>query len=242
RDAKSRGAQVAKLGRKQKAKQIKVGHGGTLDPLASGVLVLGVGKGTKLLQDYLTGSKAYRAVGQLGKETDTLDLDPTGTVVKEKPWGHVTEESLKAVLPKFLGTISQVPPLYSAKRVNGKRLYELARDEGIDVNDIHIDPKTVHIYDIQINVNLPNFTIDAEVGGGTFIRSLIRDIAYEVDTVATTTVLQRSKQGPFLLEDCIEKDDWTADNIFAQIEKWNEKFETDETVKHNIPKQKSKEE
>jgi tRNA pseudouridine55 synthase len=237
KDARDRGADVAKMGRKRKSQQIKVGHGGTLDPMASGVLVIGVGKGTKQLQQYLNGSKGYKAMGKFGTETSTLDLDPTGDVVKEKPWEHVTEESLQQALPKFMGTISQVPPLFSAKRVNGKRLYELARDGKIDASKIKIEPKQVQIYSLTISdVNLPDFTISMEVGGGTFVRSLIRDIAYEVDSVATTTLLQRTKQGPFLLEHCLDKDDWTPDNIYARIVEWNEKF-SDGSLQMEAPKE-----
>lgn len=92
---------------------MKVGHGGTLDPLATGVLVVGVGKqGTSQLQQYLTGSKGYRAGVTLGFQTTTLDLDPTGHVVEEKPYDHVTLEAIEQVLPQFTGTIQQIPPVF----------------------------------------------------------------------------------------------------------------------------------
>ncbi|KAG7360554.1 tRNA pseudouridine synthase TruB [Nitzschia inconspicua] len=225
RDARNRGAQVTPMrSRRNKARKVKVGHGGTLDPLATGVLVIGVGHGTKLLNDYLSGSKAYRATGKLGMETSTLDLDPTGTVVKEAPWEHVTREALEDVLPMFRGKIEQVPPLYSAKRVNGKKLYEVARSGNVDENLV-IESKQVEIYSLDlVSVELPQFTIDMECGGGTFVRSLIRDVAYELDSVATTTFLQRTKQGPFVLEDCLAKDDLTAETIYAQIDEWNTKL------------------
>jgi tRNA pseudouridine55 synthase len=225
RDARNRGANPTPIrSRRNKSRKIKVGHGGTLDPLATGVLVIGVGHGTKQLNDYLSGSKAYRATGQLGMETSTLDLDPTGTVVKEASWEHITEESLRETLPKFLGTIDQVPPLYSAKRVNGKKLYEVARSGKVD-DDLVIEAKQVEIYNLELaSVELPQFTIAMECGGGTFVRSLIRDVAYDLDSVATTTFLQRTKQGPFGLGDCLEKEDWTADKVYAEIEEWNLKL------------------
>lgn len=231
RDARNRGATPTPIrSRRNKSRKVKVGHGGTLDPLATGVLVIGVGNGTKQLNQYLSGSKAYRATGQLGMETSTLDLDPTGTVVKEAPWDHVTLQSLQDVLPKFCGTIDQVPPLFSAKRVNGKKLYELARDGAVD-HDIVIESKQVEIHRLDlVNVELPHFTIDMECGGGTFVRSLIRDVAYDLDSVATTTFLQRTKQGPFVLEDCLEKDHWTADKIYTQIEEWNKRFQQETTT------------
>jgi tRNA pseudouridine55 synthase len=226
RDARNRGAKPTPIhSRRNKSQKVKVGHGGTLDPLASGVLVVGVGRGTKQLNDYLSGSKAYRATGRLGMETSTLDMDPTGDVVKEASWEHVNEKMLKAVLPKFRGTINQVPPLFSAKRVNGKKLYELARDGTLDV-DIVIESKQVEIYNLElVDVELPEFTIDMECGGGTFVRSLIRDIASELESVATTTFLQRTKQGPFVLEDCLEKDNWSAEKIYDQIEEWNKRLQ-----------------
>jgi tRNA pseudouridine55 synthase len=223
RDARDRGADPVKAtSRRNKSRIVKVGHGGTLDPLATGVLVIGVGKGTKQLSGYLSGSKGYRATGMLGIETSTLDLDPTANITKEAPWDHVvSKEQLQKVLPKFTGKIQQVPPIFSAKRINGKKAYEAAR-EGIAVE---IEAKEVEIHQLDVvSVDLPHFTIDMECGGGTFVRSLIRDIAYDLDTVATTTELLRTKQGPFLLKDCLPKDDWSADNIYACIDEWNTKL------------------
>ena len=251
RDSRSRGANVAKMGRKNKSRQIKVGHGGTLDPLATGVLVLGVGKGTKDLTKFLHGSKAYRATGRLGTETTTLDLDPTANVTKTKPYDHVTFDKIDEVLPKFTGKIQQIPPVFSAKKQGGKKAYEMARKDGAD--SVKMEPREVEIHRLEllrteatsqdkddveeqevsdtkmakpdpISSELPDFTIEMECGGGTFVRSLIRDVAYELDTVATTARLQRTKQGPFELSDCMSKDDWTADNIYEQIRKWNDKL------------------
>jgi len=246
RDARERGANVAKIGRKNKSRQIKVGHGGTLDPLATGVLVLGVGKGTKDLTKYLHGSKAYRATGRLGTETTTLDLDPTANVTKTEPYDHVKFDKIDSVLPKFTGKIQQVPPVFSAKKQGGKKAYEMARKDGAD--SVKMEPREVEIHRLEllrsdeqnqeekevldckmakpdpISSELPDFTIEMECGGGTFVRSLIRDIAYELDTVATTARLQRIKQGPFELSDCMSKDDWNVDNINEQIRKWNDKL------------------
>ena len=110
RDAKERGAPDKRT--KRRKPWMKVGHGGTLDPLATGVLVVGVGKGTKELQQYLVGTKGYRAGGQLGFQTTTLDMDPTGHIVDEKSFDHVTIEGIEDVLPQFRGTIKQVPPIF----------------------------------------------------------------------------------------------------------------------------------
>eukprot|EP00934_Nitzschia_sp_Nitz4_P009068 Nitzschia sp. Nitz4//scaffold248_size28759//2010//3067//NITZ4_008104-RA/size28759-snap-gene-0.9-mRNA-1//-1//CDS//3329543977//9058//frame0 len=223
RDARDRGARPASVKSKRNKKQvIKVGHGGTLDPLASGVLVIGVGKGTKELQKYLSGSKAYRAVGEFGFETTTLDME--GDITSKGTFDHVTAASIEKVLPDFRGRILQVPPLFSAIRKNGKKLYQSAR-EGASVDDIVIDPREVHVMKLELvqsdTVVLPKFEVNIECGGGTFVRSLIRDIAYKLDTVATTTLLQRTKQGQFLLEGCLPRDVWCADTIYAAIQENN---------------------
>jgi tRNA pseudouridine(55) synthase len=109
-DAKQRG--VADLRTKRRNPWIKIGHGGTLDPLATGVLVIGIGRGTKELQHYLTGSKGYKAEVELGFQTTTLDLDPKGEVVSRKPFDHVTLERVESILPLFRGTIQQTPPIF----------------------------------------------------------------------------------------------------------------------------------
>jgi hypothetical protein len=110
RDAKERGAPDKRT--KKRNPWMKVGHGGTLDPLATGVLVVGVGKGTKELQQYLVGTKGYQAGGQLGFQTTTLDMDPKGHIVDEKSFQHVTIEGMEAILPQFRGTIEQIPPIF----------------------------------------------------------------------------------------------------------------------------------
>jgi len=222
RDARNRGITLAKRRSKKSKKKIKVGHGGTLDPLAEGVLVLGVGSGTKILRDYLSGAKSYKATGKLGFETNTLDLE--GNVTKTALYDHVTNEKIEDVLPKFTGNIMQVPPIFSAIRKDGKRLYERAR-EGMTENDVLIDAREVEVHQItyieDTEEGLPSFGLDVQCGGGTYIRSLIRDIGYELDTVATMTSLVRTQQGPFTLDDVLLKDDWNADTIYAAVERSN---------------------
>lgn len=120
RDARERGCMDERP--KKRNPWMKVGHGGTLDPLATGVLVVGVGKkGTSQLQQYLTGTKGYRAGVTLGFQTTTLDLDPTGHVVEEKPYDHVTLEAIEQVIPQFTGTIQQVPPVFRYVRATNVR-------------------------------------------------------------------------------------------------------------------------
>jgi tRNA pseudouridine55 synthase len=131
---------------------------------------------------------------------------------------------LEGVLPQFCGTVSQIPPIFSAIRKDGKQLYKSAR-EGKSAEDMEIEARTIEIYRCDLlhsNENrLPKFDIDVECGGGTYIRSLIRDIGYKLNTVATTTYLERTQQGQFTLDASLSKDDWTAGNIYAAIEGWN---------------------
>ena len=123
-----------------------------------------------------------------------------------------------------MGTIDQIPPIFSAVRQGGKRLYKEAR-EGKTADDVEIKPRQVHVYDLELvntdETELPSFDINLECGGGTYVRSLIRDIGYKLDSVATTTVLTRTKQGQFTLEDCIDKPDWSPDTIYDAIDKFN---------------------
>ncbi len=330
RDALSRG--IKKERKKRGKPMMKVGHGGTLDPLASGVLVVGIGKGTSKLQSYLEGDKQYTALVELGYETTTLDAE--GEIIKRANWDHVSSiESIRETcIPKFTGQIQQVPPLYSAIRVDGKRLYEIARDNDANAAavDVEIPTRDVHVYNLEVesslnesvlqsgvvdgrkykeavkqmeeaaaaaaaataaleaertanasspleaetqesddneatsggkgknkkrkrdkknkkksekknlfdestiptiqrapddatatstSFDLPLFTLNVSCGGGTYIRSLVRDIGYEMDTVATMTGLVRTKQGPFLLKDVLKREDWNAEKIYEAVSK-----------------------
>lgn len=224
KDARNRGAEVRKPRRSRKKGVVRVGHGGTLDPMASGVLVVGVGSGTKELQGFLSGSKRYTAGVKLGFQTDTLDME--GNITETKPFDHVTMDAIEDAIPKFTGKIMQIPPIYSALKKDGKKLYEQAR-AGKTAEDIGIQAREVNIYDIKLlptnekGEGLPSFGLDVECGGGTYIRSLVRDIGHELNTCATMTSLVRTQQAQFLLDNTIEKDDLSADAIFAAIDKTN---------------------
>ena len=225
RDARNRGVTLAKRSRRKSKKKIKVGHGGTLDPLAEGVLVLGIGSGTKVLKDYLSGAKAYQAKGKFGFETTTLDLE--GNVTKTADFDHITHESVENSCTKFTGKIMQIPPVFSAIRKNGKRLYEHAR-EGKSADDVEIDPREVEVHELIYSPDkeegLPSFELFIKCGGGTYIRSLIRDIGYDLDSVATMTKLIRTQQGPFTLDDAMQREDWSADTIYAAVERNNQRL------------------
>lgn len=178
--------------------------------------VIGVGKGTKQLQSFLQGSKAYKAGGELGFETTTLDME--GNVTKRADYDQITADDIEKVLPELTGKIKQIPPIFSAIRKGGKKLYEEARS-GTSADDIKIEPREVEVYCLKLTKSdeLPKFDIEVECGGGTYVRSLIRDIGYKVNSVATTTSLERIKQGQFTLDGTLKKDDWSADNIYARL-------------------------
>jgi tRNA pseudouridine55 synthase len=145
-----------------------------------------------------------------------------GNVTRRGSYDHITREAVENVIANELtGTIQQIPPIFSAIRKNGKRLYAEAR-EGKSAEDMDIEPREVEVFSFQLlNFDLPKFDIDIMCGGGTYVRSLVRDIGYKVGSVATTTYLERTKQGPFQLQDTLAKEAWNADNIYAAIETFN---------------------
>ena len=189
----------------------KVGHTGTLDPLATGVLVLPIGRALKVSELLTSNTKEYIAEVILGYETDMLDI--TGTEIKRNI-PSVTKEELLKVLKSYIGKYNQEVPLYSAVKVGGRKLYEYARS-GTPV----IPPsKEVEVYSLELISDLKHingaveFTIRCEVSKGTYIRSLIRDIAYKLSTYGTMKELIRTKQGSFLLEDAFTLEDIQKDN------------------------------
>ncbi len=180
----------------------KMGHMGTLDPLASGVLPVAFGKATRLFDYLLEKDKVYKAEFTFGYETDTLDRG--GTVVKSNGYMPSVQE-ITAVLSSLTGEVEQLPPVYSAKNINGQRSYELAR-KGIDVD---LKPKKVVITSIDFleksGENSYVFLIKCK--GGTYIRSICRDLAYKLNTFATMTALERLQSGIFTLENAFSIED-----------------------------------
>ena len=203
--------------------RIKVGHGGTLDPDATGVLVIGVGKGTKLMDLYTKGSKGYEAIGLFGFETDMGDA--VGVQIGEAlPYDHVSQQDLEGALAGFIGDTMQVPPIYSAIKKDGKKAYELAR-KGVEVT---MEPRLVRIYSVNLtrpsSETKPDFHLSIECGGGTYIRSLVRDIARKLGCAAHMRALVRSKQGSYLLEDCVGEDALgDADQLLAALKRCESK-------------------
>jgi tRNA pseudouridine55 synthase len=171
----------------------KVGHGGTLDPLASGVLPIALGEATKITGRMLDADKAYDFTIRFGAETSTLDAE--GEIVAESSV-RPSLAGVEAVLPRFTGPIDQVPPAYSALKVGGKRAYDLARaGEHVVLATRRV---TVHALDL-VTYAADEITFSATVSKGTYIRSLARDIAHALGTVGHVTMLRRTKAGPFTL-------------------------------------------
>jgi tRNA pseudouridine55 synthase len=167
----------------------------------------------------LKGNKGYRAEGEFGFETTTLDM--AGNVTKNEKFDHITRENVEAVIPHFTGKFLQDPPIYSAIHKQGKRLHQLAR-MGMTAEDVNIEPRAVEVYDLKLSdFNLPKFEIEVTSASGLYVRSLIRDIGYSVDSVATTTKLRRIKHGPFTLEHALPREDWTVEKINEVMESFN---------------------
>lgn len=181
----------------------KVGHTGTLDPMATGVLVISIGKGTKTSDYILSSDKVYEAKIKLGVLTDSYDI--TGKILEEEDVCF-TDEDIKDTLIKFTGKISQRPPIYSALKVKGKKLYEYAR-EG---KDVEIKKRDVEIYKIELlDFNgKDEFTILTKVSKGTYIRSLANDLGRDLGTFGTLTELRRIRTGSFKIEDAIKVSDF----------------------------------
>lgn len=179
----------------------KVGHTGTLDPLATGVLPICIGReSTKLSQMIMDGTKGYIASVCLGKATNTQDAE--GDVVKEAPFSHVTKEMLLSVLSDFVGEIEQIPPMYSAIKINGQKLYNLAR-KGVEVER---KPRKVEIYDISLleeNLKEGTFKIMVHCSKGTYIRTLCEDLGVALNSCAYMESLIRCKCGRFSLDSAI---------------------------------------
>lgn len=212
---------------KKLSRQIKVGHGGTLDPMATGVLVIGLNGGCKELSKYLSGSKSYVAEAKFGEHFDTLDC--TGKMLqRDEKWMDAVDgfDIEGTILNKFIGdAVMQIPPAFSAIHVNGKRAYDLARSESEkSVSTLtqesssipqkeasfEIPARPVSIQNITYTpLTLPSFQLSVTCGGGCYIRSIIRDIAGEIGTLAVMTKLERCKQGIFELEMCLkDENEW----------------------------------
>ncbi|MFQ9316183.1 tRNA pseudouridine(55) synthase TruB [uncultured Dysgonomonas sp.] len=188
-----------KLCRKLGIKKLKVGHAGTLDPLATGVMIVCTGKKTKLIESFQYQTKEYIATIKIGETTPSFDLETAVDGVF--PVEHITQELVEAKLKDFIGEIEQVPPTYSACKVDGKRAYEFAR-EG---QDVELKPKLLVIDEIQLlDYSFPEIRVRVVCSKGTYIRALARDIGVALGSGAHLTALERTRIGEVTLDQCIE--------------------------------------
>lgn len=192
--------------------KIKIGHGGTLDPIAEGVLVIGINKGCKTISNYLKGDKEYIGTGRLGQESTTYDN--TGIIVKESnDWNSITTDQINKLLQEnFMGNILQKPPIFSAISIDGKRAYDIARHKEKtnpeELKTMSLPERSISIQHIELlSFTPPEFEIKVKCGSGTYIRSIIHDIGRILKVGALMTKLVRTKQGEFSLDKALEISD-----------------------------------
>ena len=193
------------VSKRMHVKRVKMGHAGTLDPLATGVLILCTGKETKNIEALQRHTKEYTATLQLGATTASYDREHT--VDYTYPTRHITRQLIEDTLPQFVGDIMQRPPLYSACMVAGDRAYELARKG----KDVELAPKPIHIDEIELtdfNPDTMQMSIRVVCGKGTYIRSLARDIGAALGSGAFLTALCRTRVGDVRIEDCLTFDEF----------------------------------
>lgn len=186
------------LRHKLEIKKIKVGHAGTLDPLATGLVIICTGRATKQIMQFQDMDKAYTAQIRLGATTPSFDLETE--VDKTFPWEHITATKLESTLAGMTGDQDQMPPMFSAKSVDGKRAYVMARKG----KEIALKTSQIHISDLKLlEEKLPDLSVHVECSKGTYIRSLARDLGEKLDSGAHLTGLRRTRIGPYKVEDAI---------------------------------------
>ena len=205
-----------RVSRRVGVRRVKIGHAGTLDPLATGVLILCTGKKTKEIERLQLDNKEYTATLQLGATTPSYDMEHE--VDATYPTAHITRELIERVLADFVGEIQQVPPQYSACKIGGDRAYDLMRKG----KEVELKAKTVHIDSIDVidfNPTTMQLSIRVSCGKGTYIRSLARDIGRALESGAYLTALCRTRLGGVRIEDCITIDDFPQWLEQQEIEK-----------------------
>ena len=196
--------------------RLKVGHGGTLDRFAEGVLVVGVGGACKRLHDLQRATnKEYEVLCELGRTTDTLEAG--GTVIGEAQWDHIRSSDVELALETFRGEIVQTPPLYSAKKFKGRRFSDIARSNA----PITVSPKpiTVTIHCLKLlNFEPPHFSMLVACSSGTYMRSLARDVGVALGSVGCVRALVRRRQGEFTEDMALQRKDWNVEGIARAME------------------------
>lgn len=200
-------AKVRGLLRKEAGQKVKVGHTGTLDPLATGLMIVVVGSYCKRAAEFSKLDKTYAVTMKLGEASTTGDAEGEKKTVSEK---IPASDELQAAIDGFRGEIDQIPPIYSAIKINGQRAYKLARDG----KDVAIEPRKVTIYDIaNVAYNYPEVTFTAKVSSGTYIRSLVQDIGEKLGTGAYMSALRRTEVGDFMIREAGQVTDATIDKL-----------------------------
>ncbi len=200
--------------RKLRIKKLKVGHAGTLDPLATGVMIICTGKATKRIEEFQYQTKEYIASIKLGATTPSYDLEKE--IDATYPAEHITRELVEETLKKFIGSIEQIPPAFSACKIDGERAYELARAG----KEVELKPKTLVIDEIELlECNLPEIKIRVVCSKGTYIRALARDIGEALNSGAHLTGLIRTRVGEVKLEHCMEIENFVEWLDTQEIEK-----------------------
>lgn len=210
----------SRVSRKIGVKRVKIGHAGTLDPLATGVLILCTGKKTKEIERLQLDTKVYTATLQLGATTPSYDMEHP--VNAEYPTSHITESLVRQVLSGFVGEIQQVPPSYSACKIGGDRAYKLKRQG----ESVALQAKTVRIDEIELmafDAVRMQMSIRVQCGKGTYIRALARDIGRALESGAYLTALCRTRVGQIRIEDCLTLDDFPLWLEHQEIEQVNKK-------------------
>ncbi len=180
-------------------KKIKVGHAGTLDPLATGLMILCTGKATKQISRFQNLDKVYLADMEFGKTTPSFDTETE--IDNIYPFEHITEEKFRIVLKDFTGTVEQYPPAYSAKNVSGERAYKIARRG----EKVILKPQVITIYKLELlDFDLPHCSLRIDCSKGTYIRALVRDIGFSLKSGAVMTALTRTRIGEYNLSDAYD--------------------------------------
>ena len=191
--------------RRLHVKKFKVGHAGTLDPLATGVLIICTGRATRRIEELQNGDKEYVATIRLGATTPSFDLETE--IDREYPWEHITREKIEEVIPGFTGRIMQVPPVFSAVKVDGKRAYNLARKG----KEVELKAKPLEIKEMElVKSDLPEVTLRIVCSKGTYIRAIARDLGEALGSGAHLTALRRTRVGGVKVEDCLSVDEAIA--------------------------------
>jgi|TARA_R110000737_G_scaffold17130_1_gene34578 tRNA pseudouridine55 synthase len=187
-------------------KKIKVGHAGTLDPLATGLLIICIGKDTKKIDSFMGGMKTYTGTFLLGKTTPCYDLEQDFDA--EYPTEHITSEEIQKVVEGFIGVQEQMPPIFSAKQVDGKRAYDLARAG----KAVELKTNTIEIHSFTVDTSrFPEIDFEISCSKGTYIRSIANDFGEKLNSGATLIALRRTKSGDFDIKNAFEVEKWIAE-------------------------------